>query len=111
IGARNNLHGFGTFALVDDPWDYNKDRLVDPFDQIFARNSATGFTTRLELFTAPAAAPLLAEFVANEPPSNEPISSAVVGQSSATEWFESLGTAVRPAVRNAHAIQDERIWE
>jgi hypothetical protein len=47
IGARNNPHGFGNFALVDDVYDYNKDRNVNATDQIISRNNGTGFGTQL----------------------------------------------------------------
>ncbi|MEX0937401.1 MAG: hypothetical protein WDZ59_06035 [Pirellulales bacterium] len=53
LGARNNIHGFGNRALIDDPWDYNRDRLVDVVDQLFARNNPTGFLDRLRLIAPP----------------------------------------------------------
>jgi hypothetical protein len=46
-GARLNPHGFGNFALVDDAYDYNKDRNVNATDQSIAATNTTGFGTQL----------------------------------------------------------------
>jgi hypothetical protein len=46
-GARDNPHGFGNFALVDDAYDYNKDRNVNATDQSIAATNTTGFGTQL----------------------------------------------------------------
>jgi hypothetical protein len=46
-GARLNPHGFGNFALVDDAYDYNKDRNVNATDQSIANTNGTGFGTQL----------------------------------------------------------------
>ena len=41
IAARNFVHGPLNPALVTDPFDYNRDRLVNGTDQIIARNNQT----------------------------------------------------------------------
>ncbi|KKL81774.1 hypothetical protein LCGC14_1991390, partial [marine sediment metagenome] len=41
-------------ALIDDPYDYNRDGLVDATDQIIARNNQTNPLTMLRLITASA---------------------------------------------------------
>ena len=55
IGARNNPHWFLDPALVDDAYDYNRDKKVDATDQIIARNNQTFFLNDLELITLPVA--------------------------------------------------------
>jgi hypothetical protein len=57
-GARNNPHGFGNFALVDDAYDYNKDRSVNATDQAISRDNTTGFGTQLIKINLGAAGPL-----------------------------------------------------
>jgi hypothetical protein len=55
-GARANPHtgGFGSTALVDDQWDFNKDGRVDTADLGIARaNQAPSSFGRLALFTIP----------------------------------------------------------
>jgi hypothetical protein len=110
IGSRNNPHGFLTPAAVDDAWDYNKDRFVDPVDQIFARNNQTNFLTRLQLFAAPAAAPLSAELSAGDEGSTLPMAAALTGGESGWSSLDSdaLGESSNDGGSNAAA--DERIW-
>jgi hypothetical protein len=110
IGARNNGHGFGNPAAVDDPWDYNKDRFVDPADQIFARNNQTGFTTRLNLFAAPAAAPLSALLAVGDDGSAFPTAAALI--SSESSWSPLAPDDDREVELDAWstAAADERIW-
>ena len=55
IGARNNPHWFLDPALVDDAYDYNRDKKVDATDQIIARNNQTFFLNDLNLIAVPAA--------------------------------------------------------
>jgi hypothetical protein len=110
IGARNNGRGFGNLAPVDDTWDYNKDRQVDGTDQIFARNNSTGFTTRLELFAAPAAAPLAAAFATGDSHSGPPLAAALIGEANPWSAIDIGGEATRSQVREKHVAEDERIW-
>ena len=53
IGARNNPHGPFNPAGIDDPYDYNRDKLVNATDQIIARNNRTSPFTALRLITPP----------------------------------------------------------
>jgi len=55
IVARNFQHSAAAPALIDDPYDYNRDGLVNGTDQIIARGSQTNPLTMLRLITAPAA--------------------------------------------------------
>jgi hypothetical protein len=110
IGPRNNGHAFGDLALVDDPWDYNKDRLVDGTDQIFARNNSTGFATRLELFTAPAAGPLSAGFSSGGSSSTPPLAAALIGGTSDWDALDADEELVRALLREKHFAEDERVW-
>ena len=52
IMARNFLHGPLNRAAIDDPYDFNRDRLVNATDQIIARNNYTNPLTMLRLITA-----------------------------------------------------------
>ena len=61
IGARNNPHGFGNFALVTDEYDYNKDRNVNATDQLISRNNGTGFGTQLIKINVGTAGPFVPE--------------------------------------------------
>ncbi|KKL98418.1 hypothetical protein LCGC14_1824630, partial [marine sediment metagenome] len=54
IAARNFQHSAVDKALIDDPYDYNRDSLVDGTDQIIARENQTNPLTMLRLITAPA---------------------------------------------------------
>ncbi|KKM76026.1 hypothetical protein LCGC14_1384290, partial [marine sediment metagenome] len=54
IAARNFQHSAVDKALIDDPYDYSRDGLVDGTDQIIARNNQTNPLTMLRLITAPA---------------------------------------------------------
>ncbi|KKL69631.1 hypothetical protein LCGC14_2112970, partial [marine sediment metagenome] len=54
IAARNFQHGPFNRAAIDDPYDYNRDRLVNGTDQIIARNNQTNPLTMLRLITPPA---------------------------------------------------------
>ncbi|MEE8451684.1 MAG: SdrD B-like domain-containing protein [Thermoguttaceae bacterium] len=53
IVARNFQHSAADPALIDDPYDYNRDGLVDGTDQIIARENQTNPLTMLRLITAP----------------------------------------------------------
>ena len=53
--ARNSLHGPLNLAAVDDPCDFNRDRMVNATDEIIARNNQTNSLTMLRLITAPTA--------------------------------------------------------
>jgi hypothetical protein len=110
IGARNNPHAFGSFADVDDPWDYNKDRLVDGTDQIFARNNQTSFADRLVLITAPAAAPLSAGLAASEDASSLPTAAALTSGESDWSTLESDALGDSSTDGGSSAAADERIW-
>ncbi len=52
--ARNFQHGPINLAAIDDPYDYNRDRLVNTTDRMIARSNQTGPTGMLRLITAPA---------------------------------------------------------
>jgi len=52
-GARDNTHNTVNRASRDDPYDYNRDSLVDAADLAIARDSNTNFLTALKLITAP----------------------------------------------------------
>ncbi|MEE8452929.1 MAG: hypothetical protein V3R99_13470, partial [Thermoguttaceae bacterium] len=54
IVARNFQHSAVDQALIDDPYDYNRDGLVDGTDQLIARNNQTNPLTMLRLISAPA---------------------------------------------------------
>jgi hypothetical protein len=60
IAARNHPRSFANRALVEDPYDYNRDRLVDGSDQILARNNQTHFQNSLRLISVPAVTELSA---------------------------------------------------
>ncbi|MEE8450537.1 MAG: beta-propeller domain-containing protein [Thermoguttaceae bacterium] len=53
IVARNFQHSPVDPALIDDPYDYNRDGLVNGTDQIIARNNQTNPLTMLRLIDAP----------------------------------------------------------
>ncbi|MEX0936905.1 MAG: Ig-like domain-containing protein [Pirellulales bacterium] len=109
LGARNNGHAFGNPASVDDAWDYNKDRFVDPADQLFARNNQTGFLTRLQLFSAPAAAPLSGE-PANTKPAGIPTAATLTGGESAWSELESENVGQLVPRNHRKAVAAERMW-
>jgi len=54
IAARNFQHSALNPALIDDPYDYNRDGLVNGTDQIIARENQTNPLTMLRLIEAPA---------------------------------------------------------
>ncbi|MEX0937630.1 MAG: hypothetical protein WDZ59_07195 [Pirellulales bacterium] len=54
LGARNNLRGFANPAAIENPYDYNRDRMVDVIDQLLARNNPTGFLDSLRMISGPA---------------------------------------------------------
>jgi hypothetical protein len=51
--ARMHTHGPRNPASLDDPYDYNRDGLVNATDRLIARNNRTGVLTALRLITAP----------------------------------------------------------
>jgi len=53
IAARNFSHGPLNPAGVDDPYDYNRDKLVNGTDRIIARTHQTNPLSMLRLMTAP----------------------------------------------------------
>ncbi|HYW77918.1 MAG TPA: hypothetical protein VE890_00005, partial [Thermoguttaceae bacterium] len=53
IVARNFQHTAIAPALIDDPYDYNRDGLVNGTDQIIARENQTNPLTMLRLIAAP----------------------------------------------------------
>ena len=57
IGTLNNSHNFGNPALIDDAYDYNRDRFVNATDQLIVRNNTTNFMTQLRMFAAVAVPP------------------------------------------------------
>jgi hypothetical protein len=65
--ARNFYHSPLNPAAIDDPYDYNRDGLVNGTDQIIARNSQTNPLTMLRLIAAPAAEAGVKEASAEEP--------------------------------------------
>ncbi len=54
IAARNFQHGPTNLAAIDDPYDYNRDRLVNTTDRTIARTFQTGPITALQLISVPA---------------------------------------------------------
>ncbi len=65
VAARNFQHGPTNLAAIDDPYDYNRDRLVNATDRAIARGSQTGPVTALRLITAPARGTALAQVAAD----------------------------------------------
>ena len=61
IACRNFQHGPINMATIDDPYDYNRDRLVNVTDRSIARGHQTGPTTALRLITPPAGEPKAAD--------------------------------------------------
>ena len=57
IGAGDNARGPSNPAGIDDPFDFNRDRLVDAADQLIARDNATGPLSALRLIDLSPAAP------------------------------------------------------
>ena len=53
IACRNFQHGPINMATIDDPYDYNRDRLVNSTDRVIARTHQTGPLTALRLISAP----------------------------------------------------------
>ena len=52
IGVRNNPHTLVQDpAAIDDVYDFNRDRQVNPVDAIIARNNGTSSQTGLQLIT------------------------------------------------------------
>lgn len=52
LDARNNPRpSFVNAALIDNPFDYDRDQRVNATDQLIARNNRTNFSTRLILLT------------------------------------------------------------
>ncbi|MEE8452029.1 MAG: choice-of-anchor tandem repeat NxxGxxAF-containing protein, partial [Thermoguttaceae bacterium] len=66
IVARNFQHSAVDPALIDDPYDYNRDGLVDGTDQIIARGSQTNPLTMLRLIAAPAVVEKAVEQVSDD---------------------------------------------
>ncbi|MEE8451478.1 MAG: GEVED domain-containing protein, partial [Thermoguttaceae bacterium] len=64
IAARNFQHSAADLALIDDPYDYNRDGLVNGTDQIIARENQTNLLTMLRLIATPVQD---AELKASEP--------------------------------------------
>jgi hypothetical protein len=54
ILARNFVHGPGNPASITDPYDFNRDGLVNTADRLIARSNRTGLATALRLITVPA---------------------------------------------------------
>ena len=58
--ARNDPHSNANLAAVDNPNDFNRDRLVNTIDQIAVRNNLTSTPTALKLANISIAAPSMA---------------------------------------------------
>ena len=54
--ARNNPRGFPYFADIDFLYDYNRDKHVDVYDVLLARNNQTSFFDDLKLISPPSSA-------------------------------------------------------
>ena len=54
VGTRDNPHGPFNRAMIDDAYDFNRDRLVNATDVILARDNQTSPFTMLKLITVPA---------------------------------------------------------
>ena len=70
VVTRNFQHGPSNLATIDDPFDYDRDRLVNATDRAIARSHQTGPTTALRLISPPAdgaAAEQAAEWKLEEP--------------------------------------------
>ena len=61
IRARTFRRGLANLATIEDPHDFNRDRLVNVADQIIARNHRSSLADRLRLIAPPALPGLLAE--------------------------------------------------
>ena len=53
VGVRNNPHTGGNPAAVNDAYDFNRDTLVGPTDEIICRNNGRNSQTALQLITVP----------------------------------------------------------
>lgn len=54
LNARNNPRGWANLAAIDNAYDYNRDGLVSPADELLARKFWTSIKTSLQLITADA---------------------------------------------------------
>ncbi|MEE8451407.1 MAG: lamin tail domain-containing protein, partial [Thermoguttaceae bacterium] len=91
IAARNFRHGAINPTTVDDPYDYNRDRLVNGTDQVIARNNQTNPLTMLRLIDLTSIVPLVG-FVAY----NDHIAGA--GTHANTTTYDTMVTASGPLV-------------
>jgi hypothetical protein len=66
ILARNFPHGPGDPATITDPYDFNRDRLVNTEDRLIARGNRTGLADALKLITAPVAEMVLEQVLGHE---------------------------------------------
>ncbi len=70
ICVRNFQHGPTNLAAINDPYDYNRDRLVNATDRAIARSNQTGPTDMLRLITVPALDAIFGEAAEPESASN-----------------------------------------
>ncbi|HYW78001.1 MAG TPA: VCBS repeat-containing protein, partial [Thermoguttaceae bacterium] len=77
IVARNFQHSAVDPALIDDPYDYNRDGLVNGTDQIIARNNQTNPLTMLRLIEAPTVDLALKQVVMEDQHGAETLSAAL----------------------------------
>ncbi len=83
--------------MVDDPFDYNRDRLVNATDRAIARAHQTGPTTTLRPITASAADAAFGESVDHAP-------AAMSTSLDQLDWLYELPQA-RPRIGSSHANQ------
>ena len=96
IVARNFSHGPHDRATVEDPYDYNRDALVDGTDQIIARENQTNPLTMLRLITVPGGGTVARQVSLTASADLEAISPDV-------DWlreFESMNVRNRPLKRH-----------
>ena len=92
IGARNNPHGFGNPATVDDPFDYNKDRFVNATDQVIARNNPLPFLNRLRRINIGTGGPFAPQ--GDDDPAGDASGVASGGQSAAINGDAGIASAL-----------------
>ncbi len=103
ICARNFQHGPTNLAAIDDPYDYNRDRLVNATDRMIARNNQTGPKDMLRLITVPALDAVFEEVFELEWASNE----TMLGELSLLSEFEQTREERAARERRAGDAVDE----
>jgi hypothetical protein len=98
IGARSNPKTFLNPALVNDPYDFNRDGFVNATDQIIARSNSTTLAGALKLITVPASADGMSSAAAGLTLADSSALAAGVQLSQATVSSQLPGLTVQGAV-------------